>query len=136
MAVQRVVLDTNALMVPFELGLRIEDELDRLLGSYDAIVPEAVLEELATIAATDKGRRARNAKAALAYATRFRFVRMSGTKKSGDAAVLAAARAEGAFVLTNDKELMRRVLASGLGVIWVKGKSRLVVETRQGQESS
>ena len=47
----RVVLDTNALMAPVEVGVRTFEELDRLLGEYEALVPEAVLAELDRLAA-------------------------------------------------------------------------------------
>ncbi|PSP40570.1 twitching motility protein PilT, partial [Halobacteriales archaeon QH_10_70_21] len=42
----RVVLDANALMAPVEVDVRLFEELDRLLGEYEAVVPEAVLAEL------------------------------------------------------------------------------------------
>jgi hypothetical protein len=39
----RIVLDTNALMMPVEVGVRLFEELDRLLGpgAYEPIVPRA-----------------------------------------------------------------------------------------------
>jgi len=41
-----VALDASALMAPVERDLRLFDELDRLLGAVDPVVPGAVLEEL------------------------------------------------------------------------------------------
>ena len=40
-----IVLDTNALMMPVELDVRVFDELDRLLDGYELLVPVAVLDE-------------------------------------------------------------------------------------------
>lgn len=126
----KVVLDTNALLVPFESGIRLEPELERLFGSYEAIVPEAVMAELAIIASEAKGQRAANARMALTLATRFSYRPMAG---KGDNAVLALAMKEKAFLFTNDRELLNRALGAGLGVVRVKGRSHLIVETRQGE---
>lgn len=128
--VAKVVLDANALLVPFEQGIRIEEELERLLGPYEALVPESVLKELAVLAATAKGQRAANAKLALSLSQRFAY--RPGTA-SGDNAVLQLARQERAMVFTNDRALLRRSLEAGLAVVRVKGKGHLIVETGQGE---
>lgn len=128
--VAKVVLDTNALLLPFESGVRIEPELERLLGPYEAIVPESVLQELAIIASEAKGQRAANARLALTLAARFAYRR---TEARGDAAVLNVARQEGAYLFTNDRGLLKQALAVGLGVVRLKGQSHLILETRQGE---
>ncbi|MFB6243266.1 MAG: PIN domain-containing protein [Halobaculum sp.] len=46
-----VVLDTNALMMPVECDVRVFEELDRLVGEADLIVPRAVVAELETLSA-------------------------------------------------------------------------------------
>lgn len=116
--------------MPFETGLRIEPELERLFGPCELLVPEAVLFELAGIASDGKGRRAANARSALSLANRFAYRAIEGT---GDRAVLAVARKEGAWLFTNDRDLLKRALEEGLGVVRVKGKSHLIAETRQGE---
>jgi uncharacterized protein len=126
----KVVLDTNALLIPFESGIRLEAELERLFGTYEAIVPEAVMLELAHIASQGKGQRAANARMALSLASRYSYRPVSGR---GDSAVLSIAKKEKAYLFTNDRELLNRAFAEGLGVVRVKGKSHLIVETRQGE---
>ena len=42
-------MDTSILMAPVETGVRLFDELDRLVGSYEALVPAAVRDELAAL---------------------------------------------------------------------------------------
>jgi uncharacterized protein len=126
----KVVLDTNALLIPFESGIRLEPELERLFGTYEAIVPEAVMAELAHIASEGKGQRAANARMALALAARYSYRPVSGR---GDSAVLSIAQKEKAYLFTNDRELLARALGAGLGVVRVKGRSHLIVETRQGE---
>ena len=41
-----VVLDTNALMIPYQFGINIERELTRLLGICRIIIPRTVVEEI------------------------------------------------------------------------------------------
>ena len=43
---QTVILDTNALLMPFERRLNIDLELQRLLGTERAVFPERLLGEL------------------------------------------------------------------------------------------
>lgn len=125
-----VVLDANALILPFERRVRLDPELERLLGDYEPIVPEAVLKELATLAATGKGATARNAKAALTLATRYKFVDSSGR---GDAGVLQVARALDAVLLTNDKELRALARSEGLRTIYLRGKGHLELDDPAGR---
>jgi hypothetical protein len=120
-----VVLDANALMMPFERNVRIEEELDRLLGSWQAVVPEAVLKELATMAAMAKGKRRLDAKAALTLAARFTMV---DTTKRGDAGVLQAARALDAIVFSNDREVRAQARDAGLRTIYLRGGSHLELD--------
>lgn len=120
-----VVLDSNALLLPFEKNISIEQELTRLLGSYEAIVPEAVLKELATMAALGKGRRKRDAQSALTLAARYRFV---NTEAKGDAGVLDVARGLDAVVFSNDKEVRRLAREAGLRTVYLRGMSHLEVE--------
>lgn len=117
-----VVLDANALIMPFERRVRLDPELTRLLGAYEPVVPESVLKELATLAATGTGATARNAKSALTLATRYKFV---DAKKRGDAGVLEVARALDAVLLTNDKELRGLARSEGLRTIYLRGKGHL-----------
>jgi rRNA-processing protein FCF1 len=46
----RVALDTSALMLPVQADLRVFEELDRLLGEHEPVVPGAVLAELEALA--------------------------------------------------------------------------------------
>jgi uncharacterized protein len=110
----KVVLDTNALLLPFETGVRLEPELERLFGTYELLVPEAVLVELARIASEGKGQRAANARMALSLATRYGYRPVGGR---GDEAVLQVARSEGAHLFTNDRDLLKRALTGGLSVV-------------------
>lgn len=45
-----VVLDTNALLMPYQFDINIEKELNRLLGVCRIIVPRSVVEEVEKLA--------------------------------------------------------------------------------------
>jgi rRNA-processing protein FCF1 len=112
-----ILLDTNALMMPFQFSLDLEDELVRLLGEHRAAVPSSVIRELEGLGPSNP-----TAKAALQFASRFPVMDVEG---EGDDAVLALARAEGAAVLTNDRDLRRRLRGADLPVIFLRERSRL-----------
>lgn len=112
-----ILLDTNALLMPFQFSLDLEGELRRLLGDYRAAVPSSVLHELLRLAKTNS-----RARAALKFAARFRVIEVEG---AGDEAILSLARAEGAAVLTNDRDLRRRLREAGLPVIYLRERARL-----------
>lgn len=115
-----VLLDANALLMPFQFSVDLEGELERLLGAAEVRVPDAVLREVEGLAATDP-----QARAALQLAARYPTLPVEGR---GDEALLQAARTHGAAVLTNDADLRRRLRAEGLPVIYLRGKHRLAAE--------
>ena len=119
MAVTNVVLDTNALMMPFQFNVDLEAELGRLLGAVDIFVPDVCLEELTLI--KDK-----RSAAAMELANRFTVKETVG--KSGDDAVLALAGELRAVLVTNDSELRRRAKAAGMRVAYLRGKDHLALE--------
>ncbi|MCJ2520329.1 MAG: twitching motility protein PilT [Candidatus Thermoplasmatota archaeon] len=115
-----VLLDANALMIPFQFSVDLEGELARLLGEYEAVVPSSVLKELEGLSKSGG-----KAKAALRLAKRYRSLHVQG---AGDDALLAAARKRSAAVLTNDRDLRRRLREADLPVIFLRGRSRLEAE--------
>ncbi len=113
-----VVLDSNALLMPFQFKLNLDKELKRLFGDLPVFVPSSVLGELAN--SLDK-----NSKAALALARKFSIVE---TEFSGDDAVMAIAEQRDAAVLTNDKELIGRLRERRIPVIRLRGERYLVAD--------
>lgn len=113
-----VVLDANALMMPFQFRLNLDRELERLFGQVQVSVPSSVLGELHCLA--DK-----NAKAALALARKYQIVE---TELSGDDAVIEVAERRSAAVLTNDKELISRLRAKRIPVVRLRAERYLVCD--------
>ncbi len=121
-----VVLDTNALMMPYEFGINFEKELNHLLGVCRIIVPSAVIKEMERLA-ENEGKRGRAAQLGLNIVKK-RGYRLMETEKDGDDGVMdVAIRMDGA-ILTNDKELKKKARSYGLAVIYLRGANKLEIE--------
>ena len=112
-----VLLDTSALLLPFEQGLDLGGEVERALGACRVAVPEAALAELRALA-----RDSQDAKAALKLASRYEVVPTEGR---GDDAILALAVRERAVVVTADRALMARLAEEGVRVLRPRERHRL-----------
>ena len=116
-----VVFDTNALLLPFANGTKLEDELENLLGATQWLVPSSVVVELKTLAHKGEGATMRHAKMAVKYLERCEVV---PTKLAGDDGLLEVARARKAVVVTNDRTLQEECVRSGLTVIVARENGR------------
>jgi len=114
----KVILDTNALLMPFQFGINLSTELKRLLGSFEIIVPSSVLDELKKL--KPRG----SVKAAEALALKYR---VWSTEGKGDEAILSLAEELKAIVVTNDKGLMRALKKLKLPVIHLRSRTHLVL---------
>ncbi|GAB7094117.1 hypothetical protein JCM30237_12690 [Halolamina litorea] len=120
------VLDTNALMMPVELDVRVFDELDRLLGAYEPVTTETVLAELEKLRAGN-GTEGTAAAVGRDLADRCRVVE-TGEEYADDAVVAAALSADGTvYAVTNDRPLRDRLLAAGVDVIGLRGRNTLAI---------
>jgi hypothetical protein len=124
--VTTVVMDTNALMMPVELDVRVFEELERLLGSapdsLELLAPRAVLEELEALSAGG----GEEAVAASVGADLAERCRIEETEASyADDAVLELATREDAYVVTNDLPLRDRLLERNVRVIGLRGRDKL-----------
>jgi len=113
-----VLLDTNALLLPFTSHFPLENEIFRLIEGADIRVPSSVLKELGQLRSSGL----LNARAALQFAKRFQVV---PTDLDGDAAMETLAKEMGAWVVTADRELRERLESQGLGVLFPRGKRKL-----------
>ncbi len=121
-----VVLDTNALMLPYQFGINIEKELSRLLGVCRIIVPRTVVEEMEKLA-EQGGEVGRAAKLGLSIIKKRGF-RLMETESKGDDGVLETALKMDAAIVTNDKELKRRAKELKLPIIYLRGENKLEME--------
>jgi len=120
-----VILDSSAVMMLFEFSIDLEDELTRLLGKFRIIVPSPIVEELKLLSEKGKGKKKLIAKPSLELIKKYEIVDEGG---NGDDAVLMLAKKLNGIVITNDRELRKRVKESSLQTIYLRGKSRLVLD--------
>jgi len=119
-SVQAVVLDANALLLPFQFRVNLEAELRRLLGDHEIFIPSPVMDELRGLAKS-----VREARGGLRLATRFRVLEVPG---NADDAVLDAASQLKAVVVSNDAALLRRLKEARIPRIFLRSRTHLVSE--------
>ncbi len=114
----KVILDTNALMVPEQFGVEIFSELQRM-GYVQFIVPVAVLAELRILAVkAAKGKDKVAARVGLGLSERCSIVGDSGPDADTDIEKLALA--SDLAVFTNDRALKKRLSSKGITVIYLR----------------
>jgi len=133
--VDAVALDTNALMMPVELDVRLFDELDRLLGGasgaggsagFEPTVPQSVVEELRRLSESG-GEEGIAASVGHDLATDRCLAVATETSYADDAVVELARDGQAEFVVTNDGPLQDRVLDAGVPVIALRGSNKLAI---------
>ncbi|MFO7927154.1 MAG: twitching motility protein PilT [Halobacteriota archaeon] len=120
----RVVLDANALMAPVEVGVRTFEELDRLLGEYEALVPDAVLAELDRLA--EGGGKAATAASVGADLARRECRIVSHDASYADDAVLELGERVD-YAVTSDMPLRGRLLEANVPVICLRGRTKFEI---------
>lgn len=116
---QTVVLDTNALLMPFEIKINLDLALRDLLGDVRCVVPGPLIGEL-------KHLDHKFSKVALELARKYDIVQ---TTASGDDAVIEAALALNGYILTNDKDLRARARKQDIPLIYLRSGTHLILET-------
>jgi len=121
-----VGMDTNALMMPVELGIRVFEEVDRLTDHAEYLAPQAVVDELDKLS-SGHGEEATAASVGKDLANRCRVVETN--ESYADDAIVELAE-EGRFdaVVTNDRPLRDRLLSRGVRVIGVRGNRLGITE--------
>ena len=112
----RVLLDTNALLMPVQFRIDLYDELMGLFGDFEPITLEEVVGELSGLA-RGRGRDAAAARVGLALARRSTVVPSESAAEHVDDRVIEYARREGCSVVTNDRELRNALLREGIDVV-------------------
>ena len=127
----KILVDTNMLLSQFEYAYDFPTELLRIAsGPFTLIIPSLVMVEINTIAGKT-GKKAAAARFALQNLPRIKtrfpveVVEEQGFPTRADDWIFKYAQKNHSYVATNDVALRRRLLASGVPVIAVKGKSKL-----------
>ncbi len=120
----RVLLDTNALLIPAQFGIDLYTELLGIFGDFEPITLEEVVDELTGLA-RGRGRDAAAARVGLALARRSTIVPSGSSAESVDERILEYARQEGCIVVTNDRELRKALLREGVDVVSMRRRKTL-----------
>jgi len=127
-AMKKIVVDTNFLLMPYEYGIDLPGELMRIIhGPITLIISSGTKNELETLAGRN-GRRATAARFVLQNMALIRSkfpVEVVPSKGAVDNWIINFARINGVTVATNDVPLRKKLLAMGVPVIAMKGKSKL-----------
>lgn len=125
----QVIVDTSFLMLPGILGIDIIGEMDRLLGSYEILIPSPVIAELKRLSAQGKPKERAAARLALALAKRGSVVNVEG---EADESIVKLAAEKKCLVGTSDLALRKKLRARGINVIYLRGRSHLALNGQLG----
>jgi len=127
----KVILDTNALMLPFESGFNLQFAVQSALAGergYSLIVPEPMLDELRRLSREGRW----EAKAALKMVEEKGLsVEIMASERRGDEAILELIERLGSddvVVFTNDRELIKRLKGLRVRFMRLRGKGHLEME--------
>ena len=122
-----VILDSSAILMLFEFSIDLEDELTRLLGKYHVIIPKPIFKELEFLSIHGKGKKKLIAKPALDLIKKFELVDLDKAVKGDDAVFHMAQKLQG-IVVTNDRELRKRLKEISIPVIFLRAKKKLSLD--------
>ncbi len=118
-----ILLDTNFWLMPFENGVDIFSQLDRLSedSPYEIGLPNSVKSELDAMAASPLNRKrtraARSASRVIEQLMKEGKVKLLASTGPADGSLITLALQTGAWVATNDRELRLRLKAKKIKVV-------------------
>lgn len=122
----KVLLDTNALMMPVQFGVDVFEEIRWLIGAYEPVTLEDIIRELEGLA-MGRGDDATAARVALSLCSRCTIVQNGLQGDTVDERLAVYAEAEGCIVVTNDRKLKKTLLERGIDVITMRKKKKLEI---------
>jgi hypothetical protein len=128
----KIILDSNALFVPFQFKIDIFEELEKTLKAhYEPIILTPVLQELEKLTRGNSPKMRKDATYALKLAEKCKVSRLAGdVATTTDDAIVKAAAEWNCPVFTNDRTLRNRLRDINVPVVYVRQKSRLEIEGR------
>ena len=123
-----VILDSSAIMMCFEFSIDLENELNKILGKNIITIPEPIINELQILSEKGKGRKKQIAKPALNLAKKYKIIKLD-TDKKGDDAIIFFAQKYSAIVVTNDRNLRKRLKDISINVVYLRNKQYLVLDS-------
>jgi uncharacterized protein len=126
----KVILDSNAFFIPLDFRIDIFGEVERLLNRrVDFVLLSTVKRELEVLSSKDSPKIRRQAIFALKIAEKCIYVPVEEDEKiTTDDAIIKVAKAWNCPVFTNDSQLRKRLRDISVPVIYLRQKSRLVID--------
>ena len=125
---KKIIVDTNFLLMQYEYALDLPAELRRIVHApITLVIASGAMDELAALAGR-AGRRAAGARFVLQNMGKLRAmftIEIAPSKGKVDEWIFKFAKENHVCTATNDVPLRRRLLALGVPVIVMKGKSKL-----------
>ena len=126
----KVILDSNALFIPFQFRIDVFSELERLLNRrFELVLLSAVKQELEILTEKGSPKMRKDACCALKFSENCKLVKVATSVSAlTDDVIVEVAREWNAVVFTNDKLLRRRLRDISVPVIYVRQNSRLEID--------
>lgn len=115
---KHIILDSNALMAPFQFSFNLDLELERVLPGVPPIVPASVVRELEFLMAQGN----RTAKAGLELVKKYERIDIKGI---GDGPIFNLSLNRSWPVLTMDRRLRDNLLKRGITVVFLRDRGKL-----------
>jgi rRNA-processing protein FCF1 len=109
-----LLLDTNMITAPYQFGVDVASEAERLLGGCELVTLDRVVEELRGIGDKKAG------KFGLAFIEKFKVRVEKAVTKNTDDALLMHAKKNNEVLCTNVALLKKRALALGVPVMFMR----------------
>ena len=126
----KVILDSNALFVPFQFKIDIFESLEQLLErSHEVILLSPIKRELEVLTKKGSPKMRKNALYALKLAEKCKYVEVDAPASAlADDVIVKIAKEWKSPVFTNDRQLKKRLRDISVPVIYVRQKSRLEID--------
>lgn len=121
----KVLLDTNALMIPVQFGIDLFGNLREILGSFEPVTVPGVILELKGIS-RGRGTDSAAARVGLIIAEQCTLVDTEVHRDlDADEQIVQYAAATGSVVVTNDQELRKTLHRRGVDVISMRNRKQM-----------
>lgn len=126
---QKIILDTNFLMIPVQFKVDIYSEIDRIMtAKYKIYTLDRCIWELDKITKTQKGKDKEAAQIAKKIAQKKQITILKTDKLKNVDKILLQKAEEGAIIATQDKLLKKALKNKNSKIITLKQKKYLTIE--------
>ena len=127
--IKTVILDTSAIFMFFEFSIDIEQEILGLIGNYRIIIPKPIFNEIKTLSEIGKENKKKIAKSSLNLINKKNYEIVDlNVKKTGDDSLIDYGIKLNGIVVTNDKELRKRLKEKSISTIFLRGKQKVCLD--------